>query len=74
MDNISNYCVCDGEKPIGIIGAPASGLTNNVFVYVSDNYLHIFDEKFPGFSGTIEINYCPLCGRRLKRAAKVDTA
>lgn len=32
-----------------------------------DNYLHAFADLYedPGIVGSIKINYCPICGRRL---------
>lgn len=60
-------CSCTDDRiPVGAIGADMSGLTNKVFCHVEGNNLRIFNEVYPGFTGTIHINYCPLCGKRLE--------
>ncbi len=36
-----------------------------IFIDVSGSYLQVFDEEYPGFVENIEINFCPMCGRKL---------
>lgn len=37
-----------------------------IFITISGSYLQIFDEEYPGFVDNFEINYCPMCGRKLR--------
>jgi len=40
-----------------------------IFISVSGVYMQVFDEEYPGFIDTVGINFCPMCGRRLREAA-----
>lgn len=37
-----------------------------IFISLSGSYLQIFDEEYSGFVDNFEINYCPMCGRKLR--------
>ena len=39
-----------------------------LFLSVSGAYLQLFDEEYPGFVDNGAINYCPMCGRKLREA------
>ena len=41
-----------------------------IFVTVSGAYLQIFDEEYPGLIDNFEINYCPMCGRKLREVVR----
>ena len=38
----------------------------NIFMDLTGNALRIFDDESPGLLTTLQINYCPMCGRRLE--------
>lgn len=60
---------CDFCGPAGkyIAVVEAGGyFEHGLFFTVSGAYLQMFDEAYPGFSDSIEINYCPKCGRVLR--------
>lgn len=63
-------CVCcKGELALGSIGTELAGFSRRIFVYIQDNKLRIFDEAPNGTEGDIPINFCPMCGRKLKRSS-----
>ena len=64
---VQEPCSCNNETmPVGTIGEETGGLTNKIFIHVEGNNLRVFNEAYPGFSGTTHINYCPICGRKLR--------
>lgn len=38
----------------------------NIFVEVSGSILRVFDDEYPGLLEGRTINYCPMCGRKLR--------
>lgn len=47
--------------------APDRYLKHGLYVGVSGAYLQMYDGEYPGFIENIEINYCPECGRILRK-------
>lgn len=39
---------------------------DRIFIVQSGAYIQIFDDEYPGFSDAFLINYCPVCGRKLR--------
>ena len=38
-----------------------------IFIHMhGSGYIQIFDEEYPGFVDGFYVNYCPMCGARLK--------
>lgn len=66
MEGLS--CVfCKGEIPVGTVGAELSGFTNKIYVYIEKDKLRVFGEAPNDAAGYITINYCPICGRKLRQ-------
>ena len=39
---------------------------SQIFLFLdSDGYLQLFDDLYPGFTETRQVNFCPMCGRKL---------
>jgi len=36
-----------------------------IFLNLNGRYIQIFNEEYPGWIDNFQINYCPMCGRRL---------
>jgi len=47
--------------------APCDHFEYGLYIRVSGAYLQIYDGDYPGFIDNIEINYCPKCGRMLRK-------
>lgn len=66
-------CVCSAEtvvnKAIGSVGGEIYGFNKKIFVYIQGNKLRVFSEDPEGSAGDIPINYCPICGRELKKSS-----
>lgn len=57
------YCKLPGKY----LDAPLEIGGSLVYMSISGEYLQVFDSEYPGMCENIEINYCPICGRYLKR-------
>lgn len=59
-------CVCNGERPLAILGMARPALSNNYYIYIDGVLMQIFNDDPRGEITYIPINYCPLCGKKLK--------
>ena len=57
------YC----KFPSGYLAA-IENAEPRILLTINGSYLQIFDEDYPGFIDNVEINYCPMCGKKLKGA------
>ncbi len=65
--------ICEYCKIVPTYLAVCEGVEPRLFISVSGSYLQIFDEEYPGFIDNVEINYCPMCGRKLREVTNDET-
>lgn len=71
QDNRRKYM--EKQKPCEYCKIPGKNIAvieygeQTLFVEVSGAYLRIFDDDMPGLIETMEISYCPKCGRLLRK-------
>lgn len=65
---------CTGEKPITLIEDRGHYYANEVLeIFISKNRLESYYSAYSNdssFDGYAEINYCPMCGRKLERESE----
>lgn len=62
MDNLKDWCHCQNA---GQHLHHFDYGESRIFIVQNGRYMQIFDDEYPGFSDAFEINFCPVCGRRL---------
>ncbi len=67
MENLSCIYCKGGEIAVGSVGQDLTGFTKKIFVYVHDDKLRVFGEGRDDAAGYIPINFCPKCGRKLRK-------
>ncbi|MCH5352966.1 MAG: hypothetical protein J1E06_05835 [Acutalibacter sp.] len=62
------YCTEHGDFLSGPIRIrETTPWPTNIFLYSCSKYLQIFNNNVPSIDEKIEINFCPMCGRKLRK-------
>lgn len=64
---MTRTCMCNSDIALGSVGTELYGYSKKIFVYIQGNNLRVFSEEPGGSEGDIPINYCPMCGAKLKK-------